>query len=748
MCYARVGVQGVGSGLQTLNVSPGIPPEVVQAFSRAQAGNLGAVTSVSPRGELRRARELRHAAGCSMLTQITYGVPDGMGRPSAFCHAYVVSSSQFAADPQALLGLVDENFGHTAQDTAVISSRLETRPHLDPACALAAAGLDAQRYEALLNAVWARAGAAGARGPGETLYLVCPEDAGRRLALLVCIYQGLPPALRARLSFCTLAANRGLPATLSFIESPQGKFFDVASGALGGSSAPEDSARNFPVCSVAARMARGCAWAELDRFFVALEHEAASFADEDVQDAASYQLAYEQLDESELVPGDSALACGFWGSPEARLAACLSVPRSADPSRAAQRDHLVSLALGEVVDVGAGLDEACAAKLDKALATTELPELRDTGIGYRALLIAGMGVGDGAAELYRLYPDTESRADDEFKSLVFELKRTHGELGQKIVNQYYDTWVAFWSQLSGTISVQDVVSFRAEIRSLGVSLWEGAFGSIVEEHLKQVVYKRALRPSQLNDEIDSFVAAAELEENEASYVRENVLDYFWATWPFDTCDFGLGEAEVLASPIYPECGMLVAAEHCVEAVRAGHEELLADELDNYSEFAQRITPEQLDGFGRRLADELVRLHNPYRVFDFDLWSSAVTVLCGRDECTAYLLRHGILPTDRDSLEEVARVSTRLSSPESLVVLTADLERLVKEKGPEADAAAAALRSLKALAKRRRREERKASHFAVAQDIGPGNAGPRETENARGLGKGDGVFGFFRRGGHS
>ena len=708
ICYARTGMQGSGSGWQTLNVSEGVPGDAVAAFSRAQSGSVGSVSSVSPAGKLRKVRELRSVGPYVFLTTLTYGVPDRRRRPSAFAHGFVFDRAAFERDPQAALCVADESFGFTEEATKPENVHVSLREPLTLSRAREAIGLGDEAYAALLACVYESMSVGGFVGKPFEVECDCSEETLH--ALLTCIYQGIPYGLRDKVAFSTLSTNRGMPTNVVFSEKARGKAFSLQTGqvTLAQPGQAQSPLRPRYDCAMLPICASGSG-VDLDSVFDLLERRVATFCDDGAAVPFAYQLAYERLAEEGRIPrlpGEEHLFDAK--TLRERLAGCLALPASGDRARLLERDRLIDFALGEIIEYDVELDAEEEGRLDATLDATELATLRETGFSYHVRVLVRRGTAGGSAYLFERFPSRESRSTAAFLRLRDALMGAPG--GAEIVEALYADRVSEALVAQGADLTPDaLLAFGDETSFLGS-------GSRAERSYVELCRLFALDkvpedgdPQQFSRYFGWFFKKMRLSPAAVNSIWGDVLGAYWAKFSFVSFTFDIGYYDSVLNARCPQYRALASASQLVNDVLSGHEELLQRHIPDFISALDKLEDrESATRLFNRTVDEILPCDGGLAPYGLDLWYGVAVQLVGGERATEFLLGHGVIPEDRDECEELLERAVGLRESGALERIMADCEELSKTDAPYAHLASFMARSIKGQLKRIRKEDKRAA----------------------------------------
>lgn len=537
LCYARVGGQGVGSGWQVLNASPGVSALARSVYPRLQSGNANTSADVpSEEGRLPQVLELRSEGELVFLTMVTYGVADELGRPSSFSHGLVFGRDEFERDPQLALRVRRTSFGHTQEDTLPERLRVSLAEPMSLALAREACGLDPKGHGSLLLCVCEALGLDGRLG--RPFRILCDCEPRTIHAVLTCIYQSIPYGLRGRVSFSTFQTNGGLPVDVVFSKDDQGRGFDLAAGAMrGGKPRGAGSAcleRRLP--AFAAHVLRaGVSEGELSRYLGALEDEVQTFCDPNEASVFAYEAAYDRLVKGGVIERLESYERPL--DPESivrRLLCSMSLPKSEDASRRAERDGLVSGALRDVVEHSVALDDWVYDEVVREAEDSKLDSLEDVRFDYdTSVRFAGKTPEEGAAYLTQEYPDAASRSTAEFLRLRSAL--VGRPASKDVLIRYYEK-LADGLQGPGGPSLDDIRSFHDETAILEDSRIDERVAALCEAHAVARVVPDG-DPAELDKAIKALFSQVELSEDAKVRIRGAVAVAYWRSFSFKAFNF-------------------------------------------------------------------------------------------------------------------------------------------------------------------------------------------------------------------
>lgn len=776
LCYARVGGQGVGSGWQVLNASPGVSALARSVYPRLQSGNANTSADVpSEEGQLPQVLELRSEGELVFLTMVTYGVADELGRPSSFAHGLVFGRDEFERDPQLALCVRRTSFGHTPEDTLPERLRVSLAEPMGLALAREACGLDLTGHGSLLLCVCEALGLDGRLG--RPFRILCDCEPRTIHAVLTCIYQSIPYGLRGRVSFSTFQTNGGLPVDVVFSKDDQGRGFDLARGAMRGGkrrgtgvAGPE---RRLP--AFAAHVLRtGVSEGELSQYLGVLEDEVQTFCDPNEASVFAYEAAYDRLVKGGVIERLESYERPL--DPESivrRLLCSMSLPKSEDASRRAERDGLVSGALRDVVEHSVALDDWMYDEVAREAEDSKLDSLEDARFDYdTSVRFAGKTPEEGAAYLAQEYPDAASRSTAEFLRLRSAL--VGRPASKDVLIRYYEK-LADELQGPGGPSLDDIRSFHDETAILEDSRIDERVAALCEAHAVARVVPDG-DPAELDKAIKALFSQVELSEDAKARIRGAVAVAYWRSFSFKAFNFRWktyknsvvnqedvckGQQEYLAALLASRVGQYI--------IRTQYE-LLARSYRTLEKVMERLEGEKRVALRERLAaylrkwaragahpqdfDTLCRVAqaicNPSEGMKVPQVSSTsprgsdVQVVCNPSDnakAYAYMLESGMLPDDPAALRAMLDHSRVLREDGERKCLLEQCKRMSRQRrspvSKHAKDVARALRSHE----RESRRSRKPRHAEPVLRHGarregrdvPANAGPGTLARLFGFG---------------
>ena len=520
-----------------LNASPGVSTLARSVYPRLQSGNANTSADVpSEEGRLPQVLELRSEGELVFLTMVTYGVADELGRPSSFSHGLVFGRDEFERDPQLALRVRRTSFGHTQEDTLPERLRVSLAEPMSLALAREACGLDLTGHGSLLLCVCEALGLDGRLG--RPFRILCDCEPRTIHAVLTCIYQSIPYGLRGRVSFSTFQTNGGLPVDVVFSKDDQGRGFDLAAGAMrGGKPRGAGSAcleRRLP--AFAAHVLRaGVSEGELSRYLGALEDEVQTFCDPNEASVFAYEAAYDRLVKGGVIERLESYERPL--DPESivrRLLCSMSLPKSEDASRRAERDGLVSGALRDVVEHSVALDDWVYDEVVREAEDSKLDSFEDVRFDYdTSVRFAGKTPEEGAAYLTQEYPDAASRSTAEFLRLRSAL--VGRPASKDVLIRYYEK-LADGLQGPGGPSLDDIRSFHDETAILEDSRIDERVAALCEAHAVARVVPDG-DPAELDKAIKALFSQVELSEDAKVRIRGAVAVAYWRSFSFKAFNF-------------------------------------------------------------------------------------------------------------------------------------------------------------------------------------------------------------------
>lgn len=212
-CYTNAVKEGggtVASGWQAVAVSDGLP-------SDAYAGCVNLQSAHSLLQEDLGALRLLEVAGDGAYVYVCrtqFGLTDRLGRPNLFSHAYIFSwrREEVLEDPNLFLTLEESNFARDEASAAVRTALVRREP-FTLAGALERAGMTEDTYRVLLQCVYAQF---TQRQEGKPLFVQYDGTEEQMMAILYCVYRGMPYCVRRNLSAASAASGGGRRRDLVF----------------------------------------------------------------------------------------------------------------------------------------------------------------------------------------------------------------------------------------------------------------------------------------------------------------------------------------------------------------------------------------------------------------------------------------------------------------------------------------------------------------------------------------------------
>lgn len=758
LCYARVGCQGVGSGWQVLNASPGVSALARSVYPRLQSGNANTSADVpSEEGQLPQVLELRSEGELVFLTMVTYGVADELGRPSSFSHGLVFGRDEFERDPQLALCVERTSFGHTQEDTLPEKLQVSLAKPMDLASARKACGLDLTGHGNLLLCVCEALGLDGRLG--RPFRILCDCEPQTIHAVLTCIYQSIPYGLRGRVSFSTFQTNGGLPVDVVFSKDDQGRGFDLAAGEMRGGkprgtgvAGPERRLPAFAAHVLRTGVSEGEPSryeGELSQYLEALEDEVQTFCDPNEASVFAYEAAYDRLVEGDVIERLESYERPL--DPESivrRLLCSMSLPKSEDASRRDERDGLVSGALRDVVEHSVALDDWVYDEVVREAEDSELDSLEDARFDYdTSVRFAGKTPEEGAAYLAQEYPDAASRSTAEFLRLRSAL--VGRPASKDVLIRYYEK-LADELQGPGGPSLDDIRSFHDETATLEGSRIDERVAALCEAHAVARVVPDG-DPAELDKAIEALFSQVELSGDARVRIRGAVAVAYWRSFSFKAFNFRWktyknsvvnqedackGQQEYLVALLASRVGQYI--------IRTQYEDL-ARSYRALEGAMERLEGEKRVALRERLAAYLrewarAGAHSQ----DFDTLCRVAQAICNPSEgakAYAYMLESGMLPDDPAALRAMLDRSRVLREDGERKCLLEQCKRMSRQRrSPVSKHARDVARALRSHEKESRRP-RKPRHAEPVLRHGsrregrdvPANAGPGTLARLLGLG---------------
>ncbi|MCL2071278.1 MAG: hypothetical protein FWH07_03480 [Oscillospiraceae bacterium] len=227
--FTRKGGQGIKDGWQAVNISPGIPPEIIGRYTALQNSNTPPGPVFEPEdSEEKTVTELQSDNHNVYFSRIKYGLADSQGRPSMFADSFVCDLKQFAENPSKLLLIKSGNFHFEVNEDE--SAQPESAPELLPAPELKLS-LNPEQYAVLIKCVYS---VMTARNK-ETLYIICGGSYSDETVAetMLCIYSALFLPFRKVLTFATYETHGNVPKSVIFKRRQSGgesKYFNLETG--------------------------------------------------------------------------------------------------------------------------------------------------------------------------------------------------------------------------------------------------------------------------------------------------------------------------------------------------------------------------------------------------------------------------------------------------------------------------------------------------------------------------------------
>lgn len=219
------------SGWQVVAASPDLPSDAYEACVRLQNANAAlCADAVDEQGNVLVLNEYSGDGNYLYVIRTQFGLSDRVGRPNMFSHALIYSLRNNVGV------LRDPNYYLALDRTAFLSGEGRLSWKGAPPCtifltleqAMILAGLDKERYAALLRCIYAQMEAKGA----SPLYVQYEGSAMRIRGLLHCIYAGLPRYMikTFRAATCPTANDEGKHLVFSRNARARERYFIPESG--------------------------------------------------------------------------------------------------------------------------------------------------------------------------------------------------------------------------------------------------------------------------------------------------------------------------------------------------------------------------------------------------------------------------------------------------------------------------------------------------------------------------------------
>lgn len=419
-CYTNAVKQAggqVSSGWQAVVVSEGLPSDAYAACVSLQNANASLQShALDEGGNVLNLFEIAGDSSYAYVSRTQFGLTDRLGRPNLFSHAYIFPwTPEVLSDPNIFLTLTRDNFARD-EETAARPRRSLTRSKpftLDTA--LERARLTGEGYLTLIRCVWAQYSERGA----QPLYIQYDGSEEQMLALLYCVYMGLPYSLR-----------RGLSAASSATSSSKSYHlvFSVDAASRGCYLVPQTGENDILTPRALRRMAR-CGFVDYaaahfreldtDAYFQRLEKLAAELGDPSASDELILRISHQLIEDVPLS-----------GLPGEEVAGRLSDALRSRSYGSHRMEEYISRLLDEVCRRSLALTPASEANLAQRLASPATRRLALAGERYNIYRLGSMPPEEAVEFLAGLPQSAFARYRQRLKQ---------SGAGLRILDAYYST---------------------------------------------------------------------------------------------------------------------------------------------------------------------------------------------------------------------------------------------------------------------------------------------------------------------
>lgn len=203
-CYTRV---GVNEGWKTLHYSTDIPQVLLAAYEKNEAGNeVKRGTPLDKNGNALWMLEVLCEKGFVGMSRTQYGLSDAFGRSNFFSHGYLFPDAyELLKNPNALLGISDENFKTKMEETESVPERLMRKEAYSIEKALDNCHMTKENYIIYIKCLYY----ALSTNTNNTIYVRTNGEDEIMRNLLYLAYMAVPYSLRIKItaSSCTELDN-------------------------------------------------------------------------------------------------------------------------------------------------------------------------------------------------------------------------------------------------------------------------------------------------------------------------------------------------------------------------------------------------------------------------------------------------------------------------------------------------------------------------------------------------------------
>ncbi len=291
-CFTRVGGNSATAGWQLVSCSPDIPVQLSSFFESAEKGVQTPEVPLDAEGRPLCMLDLISGGGQAGLVRVQYGLADSFGRSSMFCHGFLFPDSlELLKHPENLLGIKDENFHFTAEETAVIPEQLAMEPAGDLDAALAFCGMGDREYGIFVRCAYT---ALSSRARS-TVFVKTDGDDRKARCLLYLLLSALPWSMRTRVTACTSPEMPVSSRMFIFVQTPPAgvRWVEPATGENNILTAPLEARwRRNPFVADFVTRRRSMTAEEADAYWQGYDTWLARMGDRTITDMEALNLAW------------------------------------------------------------------------------------------------------------------------------------------------------------------------------------------------------------------------------------------------------------------------------------------------------------------------------------------------------------------------------------------------------------------------------------------------------------------------
>lgn len=547
----------VSSGWQAVVVSPELPPEAYAACVGLQNANATLQSHVvDERGNVLNLFELAGDGAYAYVSRTQFGLTDRLGRPNLFSHAYIFPwKPEVLSDPNVFLTLSRENFAQDEETAAQPREALSRRQPFTLESALERAGMTQEAYLMLIRCVWAQYSERKAARP---LYIQYDGTEEQMLAVLYCVYMGIPYCMRRVLSTASSATGTGKNYHL---------IFSVEAAGRGGSFVvPQTGENNVLTPRTLRRIARSgfveyaashCRTVDADAYFLRLEKLAMELGDPTASDELILRIAHQLIEDAPLS-----------GLSEAEVDSRLSDALRSRSYGSQRMEEYISRMLDEICSRSLSLTEASEANLEERLAAPATPRLAAAGERYNIYRLGTLPQEEAARFLCQL-----PRAD--FERYREKLVQTGAGLG--ILDLYYADYglegkALSWAALEGLRQeIGDLPQAKRAQDALDADCWK-----LYREELE--------KPGKTREAYTALMGLMEklLPPERLRDCAERAKNIYWERQPNQPFSYqNRDEYRFMELPVF-RCGRFLALCEALDSCAAGEEEQFLRQLNAFA----------------------------------------------------------------------------------------------------------------------------------------------------------------------